>query len=270
MARAAPPLMGRIARTNLVLAGVVAVLGVLVWRQIDGEVASREPPLGGSLDASSVDRVAVRCAPPCRERTFERSKGRWRMTTPYAMDADDAAVARLVAIAASPVRSRRPLADFDPARIGLAPPQVTLELAALHFDVGLTDALRGDRYVRFEDTVAMVPDRFSPLLAAAPENELDRHLVPRDVEVTVLRLDGVARPDLAAAWRDTVAAQVAPRGDAEGSPNGRRIDIDLADGSSLSYRLDREGDTYIARRGEPALVYALGEAQAQALLASPP
>jgi len=258
--------MGRTARINLALAAVVAALAWIVYREVREEIDAREPPLA-ALDPASIDRVAVRCI-SCVTRVFARRNDRWRMLEPYALDADDGAVARLIAIGSAPVRTRRPAHEFEPHRIGLEPPQTTLELGALTLEIGLTDALRGDRYVRVGDIIAMVPDRFSQLLMATPESELDRRLLPRDVTVHAVRIDGVNRPDVLAAWNHAVALRVAtatPEADAAATI---RVDLDLANGEDITFRLRRVVDGYIALREQPPLAYVLDEARMQALTAA--
>ncbi|MCB1571896.1 MAG: hypothetical protein KDI72_12890, partial [Xanthomonadales bacterium] len=179
--------MRRASRSNLILLGLVVLLGLAAWWQVEREVAGFEPPLS-TLDVAAIQRVEVSCA-QCRRRVFERDGAHWTMREPYLLPADDAVVARLLSIARSPVRRRHALDAFEAAKVGLAPPLMSLDLDDEHFDIGLTDALGGDRYVRTGDRIAMVPDRFSPFLVAAPESELDRHFVPRGSNLASLRID---------------------------------------------------------------------------------
>ena len=54
-------MMQRATRTNLILLGIVAVLGLAAYWQVGREVARFEPPLS-ALDAEAIKRVEVRCA----------------------------------------------------------------------------------------------------------------------------------------------------------------------------------------------------------------
>lgn len=254
------------ARTNLVLAVVAAVLGVLAWWQVDREIDAREPPLA-TIDTAAVTNLHVRCA-GCVERRFTRTPGGWRMTVPYALDADPNAIARLLAIADAPVRLREPVEHYDLAKIGLDPPTMTLELDASRIDFGSTDALRGDRYARDGARIARVPDRFSPFLVATPESELDRHLVARAADVRSVRVDGVEVPALSTAWREARAARITPV-DASPSTGSRRIDLDFADGTSTTWHVQRRADDWVARRDDPALDYHLADADAARLVGTP-
>ncbi len=256
--------MKRSTRTNLVLAGIVAVLGFVVYLQVGHEVAQFEPPLT-AMDTTSVERVAVRCR-ECVERRFVRSNGHWSMQAPYAMPADDAAVDRLVAIAASPVRIRHAGDAFEASRIGLDPPLMTLELGAVQLDVGLSDALRGDRYVRIGDTIAMVPDRFSPFLAALPESELDRHLVPRGIELVGLRIDDIEHAERIADWNGVVARRITSADPETNVTDAVHVELLLGNDERIEYHVIRIADGYIARRDSLALDYMLDEQQVHALL----
>ena len=255
--------MKRATRTNLILISVVAVLGVAVYWQVQREVARFEPPLS-ALDPTTIEQVRVACL-QCVARRFERLGEHWQMREPYDLPADDAQVARLLSIAALPVRSRRALTSLDAQKIGLAPALLSLDLDNEHFDIGSTDAFHGDRYVRVGDTIAMVPDRFSPFLVAAPASELDRHLLPRGAVLASLSINALDRKDLIDAWTAAVAERItASSTPADSSPT--RIDLQLGDGAMIRYQIIRSTDGVVARRSEPPLNYALSAEQASVLL----
>jgi hypothetical protein len=255
--------MNRATRTNLLLLGVLCILAAAVYLQVNREVARFEPPLS-RLDPASVQTIRVECL-HCVARRFERVDGHWQMREPYDLPASDAQVERLLAIAGSVVRSRRPLGDLDAGKVGLDPPLMHLQLDALSLDFGTTDVLNGDRYVRVGDHIAMVPDRFSPFLVAVPASELDAGLLPRGSELARLRVNGVERPDLQAAWSDARATRVAASVEGGSRASQPSAELVLADGSRIRYRLIAEGDELAARREAPALDYAIDAAQAHAL-----
>ena len=256
--------MQRSTRTNLILVVIAAALGAVAWWQVRGELAGLEPALA-TIDTGGVTRIHVQCA-GCVERSFARTPGGWRMTSPYLLDADPVAIARLLAIPASPVRLREPADAYVPAKIGLDPATITLELDDLRIEFGTTDALRGDRYVRDGARIARVPDRFSPFLMAAPESELDRHLVPRGARITALHIDGIDAAGRIAAWQEAAASRISAAAADAGATATRRIDMQLADGSTLAWRLGQSADGWIARRASPALDYHLDARTAAALL----
>lgn len=162
--------MKRRTRSTLLLAGVVALLGAAVGVQLAHERRAADDPLL-RIDTSAVRHVEVACR-GCATQRFERVEGAWWMRAPLQGRADPQAIARLLAIPASPVQTRHPHGALDPRKLGLEPPQATLRLDDALLAFGTTDALRGDRYVAVGDSIALVPDRFSAWLFAAPESAL--------------------------------------------------------------------------------------------------
>lgn len=162
--------MRRRTRTHLLLLASAALLGALVYAQLRHEDTLAPEPLT-AIDPDAVRAVSVACE-GCKPRRFEKVGAQWRMLEPYAREADAAAVEKLVAIAATPVRSRHARGELDPKKLGLDPPLATLVLDGTTLRFGTTDAIHGDRYAEVDGAVALVPDRFSARLFAAPENEL--------------------------------------------------------------------------------------------------
>jgi hypothetical protein len=256
--------MQRATRSNLVLLGIVAALGIAAYLQIGKETSRFEPPLS-TLDPNLIQRVTVSCL-QCEPRRFERVGAHWMMREPYDLPADDSQVARLLGIATAVVRSRRPLSSLDAKKIGLDPALMRLDLDDQHFEIGTTDAFNGDRYVRVGDTIAMAPDRFSPFLVAAPASELDRHLVPPASTLTSLRIDGIEHPQQLEAWNGALASRITTRTDRPSASPVAGVDLQFGDGSPIHFQLVRDGDALIARRDEPALDYVLPTALAADLL----
>lgn len=162
--------MRRRTRTHLILLGLAAALGALVYAQLRHEDTLAPEPLT-AIDPATVHAIAVACD-GCTSRRFEKVGAQWRMLEPYAREADAAAVEKLAAIARSPVRYRHAAGELDPKKLGLDPPLATLVLDGTTLKFGSTDAIHGDRFVEVGGAVALVPDRFSARLFAAPENEV--------------------------------------------------------------------------------------------------
>jgi hypothetical protein len=157
-------------RTLAFLAAAAAALGALVLAELRRERGLAPEPLT-AIDPTAVRSLVVACN-GCTTRRFEKEDGRWQMRAPRTGAADAAVVDRLAAIARAPVRLRHAAGELDPARVGLDPPQATLQLDGTLLKFGTTDAINGDRYVEAGGSIALVPDRFSALLFAAPENGL--------------------------------------------------------------------------------------------------
>lgn len=256
--------MKRAARINLILIVVVAALGLAVYWQVNKEVTRFEPPLS-TLKPEQINEVTVSCL-QCVARRFERVDGHWWMREPYKLPADDTQLVRLLSIAASSVRSRRAFSSLNAKKIGLDPPLISLDLGPEHFDIGTTDAFNGDRYVRVGDMIAMVPDRFSPFLIAAPPSELDRHMLPRGSILKNVRINDVDRPELIEAWTHALAARITARTENSSNVEGVVVELTLGDDSLITYRIVRDNEASVARRIEPALNYVLSAEQVGALI----
>jgi hypothetical protein len=162
--------MRRRLRTPLLLLVVAVLLGTAVYAQLRREQASAIDPLT-RLDTAAVHTLTVTCQ-GCKPRRFEKVDGHWQMREPLQKAADAAAVERLLAIASAPVRFRHAPDALDAKKLGLDPPMASLQLDGTVLKFGTTDAINGDRYVETGGVIALVPDRFSARLFAAPENEL--------------------------------------------------------------------------------------------------
>lgn len=261
--------MRRQTRATLLLGLAVLALGAAAAWQVRREAGDDRPRLLADLDPAAVQTLSVRTAEGPRRR-FERTAQGWRMREPYDLPAEPEAVERLLALAAAPLRKRLQGADLDLRKLGLAPPQATVDYAGAavqHLEFGATDAIRGERYVRRGDEVWLLPDRFSAWLFAPAENELDRR-VAADFPAVGLRLDGAERADLLPAWQATAASRVLAAAEAP-APTGElhHVEMRAADGAVRAMTLWRGEGGYCVLRHDPDLVYVYDEIAAQALLA---
>ena len=255
--------MRKSTRNILLLAVVVVVLGVGMNFELAREEKFLPVPLT-SIDPIAAKSLDVRCA-DCPTRRFEhRAKG-WWMLEPYPLRADDAAVSRLAAVAKAPVRKKLDAGAYDLAKLGLNPPRITVNIDNVRIEFGDEDPIEHDRYARVGADVFRVPDRFGARLLESPETEIDRHVIDVDAVVVEVSIDGQSpRADLAAAWKNLIAAQMQPAG--EGIANAVSATVEFADGTKQEFSIHRENEHYVVRRGDIHLDYLVVEAQAQALL----
>lgn len=162
--------MRKSTRSLLILAVATIALGVTVYAELARERGLAPQPVT-QLDPARVTHLEIRCQ-SCTTRVFERIDGAWWMKQPQDAKANPEAVARLLAVVQAPVRTRAKLADYDAAKLGLDPPQMTVIADATRIDIGGEDPIDHDRYVRIGDELMRVPDRFSARLLESPESEL--------------------------------------------------------------------------------------------------
>jgi hypothetical protein len=156
------------------LGWVVAVLALLAlaawqWRHD----ASAEPGSVLDLAPEQVTRIALGIG-GAQALHYAKRDGHWWQTDGTPRRADDGRLAELAATAAAPVLSWRAASDFDPARIGLTPPQAVLSLDGRILEFGSTAATGAQRYVRVGQRIALLPEHYSPRPPTGKVRELDR------------------------------------------------------------------------------------------------
>ncbi|MEO8802011.1 MAG: DUF4340 domain-containing protein [Rudaea sp.] len=163
--------MRKSSRNLLLLAITTAVIGAAVYAQINHERDQLRTRRLTEIDPASISHVSISCI-NCRTRRFERNGDGWHMLEPFALPASTDAVTRLIAVANAPVHEWLSSHDHDLTKLGLDPPQITLRLDDSTITIGNEDPIDHDRYMRIDDKLARVPDRFSARLLESPQNEL--------------------------------------------------------------------------------------------------
>lgn len=140
--------------------GVAALVVLIVavawqWRADDADAQAH---ILTSIDPEAVTHIEVALKGLPAER-FDRHDGHW---TNGSSTTDEGRAGELATLAATPVSAWRPAADFDLAKIGLAPPIATLVLDATRIEFGEMTALRKQRYARIDDRIAIVPAQALP------------------------------------------------------------------------------------------------------------
>jgi hypothetical protein len=152
--------MKRATRQRFVL--LFAVVALLAWAGWQLQRDARSAP-GAllSLDPASISHVALSFgAAPATH--YEKRDGHWWQTDDKPIRVDDARLADLTEIAAASVLRWRPDSDFQPSKIGLAPPLAILVLDGQTLEFGETSVTGPQRYVRTGQRVALVSVRYMP------------------------------------------------------------------------------------------------------------
>lgn len=152
--------MKRAARQRIgVLALVLALLTLVAWQwQYDARAA---PGSLLALAPASISRIALTLgnAPAMH---YEKRDGHWWRVDGSAIRTDDGRLAELADTAAAPVLRWRPASDFQPAKIGLLPPQAILSLDGQTLEFGEISVTGPQRYVRVGQRIALVSARYAP------------------------------------------------------------------------------------------------------------
>jgi hypothetical protein len=153
--------MNRAARQRLIVFVVLAALvGLAGWQVHRDNAAVRDHTLL-AIAPAAITHIELAFRGGNAQR-YTRRDGHWTLDAATPTPADDGRLGELTSLAGSPVYSWRPIGDFDPAKIGLAPPLATLQLDDLKLEYGELTAVGEQRYVRIGDRVALVPAQAFP------------------------------------------------------------------------------------------------------------
>ena len=162
--------MKRANKRRLWLAGGIAVIVAFAgWQWRQDRVQATGTLL--TLDPASVSAVSLAIGSGNTEH-FARREGHWWRTDGTPARADDGRLGELADTAAAAVLSWRPMADFDPAKIGLATPVAVLTLDGQRLEFGETSVTGPQRYVRVGDRVALISVRYTPRGATSEATQL--------------------------------------------------------------------------------------------------
>ena len=146
------------ARRLFVAAAVMLLLAAVGWQWHADEADAREHTLT-SLDPDTATQMALTLK-GLPDQRFERRNGRWvNLDT---ATTDEGRAEELVSLAATPVADWKPAGDFDPTKIGLAPPTAVLTIDGTRIEFGEMTALGKQRYARVGQRIAFVPAQALP------------------------------------------------------------------------------------------------------------
>ncbi|UGB37868.1 hypothetical protein [Frateuria soli] len=150
--------MRRKARQRWIVAAIALALLALAAVQYLHDQRETPGTLLG-LDPAAINSVALVLPgqPPAR---YRRHDGHWWQAD--GRRADDGRLQELTEIAQAPVIGWRSTAEFDVAKVGLAPPLAQLTLDGHALDFGTTAVTGPLRYVRVGNRIALVPLRYTP------------------------------------------------------------------------------------------------------------
>ena len=275
--------MSKAAWLNLLLAGIVAALGVLVTLKPDSSgpheysLATLNP---GGARSIQIER------PGAKPIVLEKRDNAWVMSAPLAARADPERIQRLLAIAGAQSSNR--IAATDLARFELERPTARITIDGQSFDFGMVSPVTREQYVLTGEAVYTVGLQYAAALPGEPADVIDKQLL--SAAETPVRFEFAAfavakdktgkwtlRPshgelsqdDFQAwqdGWRNASALRVEPY--TSGKPLGT-IKVGLATGTELVLTiLAREPQLALLRTDENLVYYFLKE-PAQRLISPP-
>lgn len=162
--------MKRATRQRLLLLLAVLALSSLAGWQWQRD-ARHETGNLTTLDPAGISRIVL-TLPGAPTLHYEKRDGHWWRTDGTPTRAVDARLNDLADTAAAPVLSWRPTSDFEPTKIGLAPPRAVLELDGQRLEFGESSVTGPQHYVRIGQRIALVSSRYVPRSPATSTTEL--------------------------------------------------------------------------------------------------
>ncbi|WP_233840035.1 DUF4340 domain-containing protein [Dyella sp. 2HG41-7] len=153
--------MKRAVRRQLALiVAVIVLLAAAAWQLRSDENAAPGTLL--SFKPETITRVSLAMGATPTEKYVKRDEHWWRIDQGDPVRADDRRIGELIRIAAAPVQSWQPAANYDIAKIGLAPPQAKLTLDDATLSFGSMTAIGHDVYVQTGERVGIVSMLYMP------------------------------------------------------------------------------------------------------------
>lgn len=163
--------MKRAARSRLLmLLGVTVLVALAAWQWRSD--ARNAPGDLLALDPAAIAQVTLQLgdAPATH---YAKHDGHWWRDD--GQRADDRYLATLTDAAAAPVLEWHAIADFDVAKIGLAPPKAVLTLDGRRLVFGAMSATGPQCYVQTGERVALVSLRFMPQTPQQKQHDIGLH-----------------------------------------------------------------------------------------------
>jgi hypothetical protein len=180
---------------NLVLAGVIATLAAFLYFKPAGD-----PSVGPPLTALAADAVTqIRIERGTQTIELEKTDIGWRLRAPLAARANRFNVDSLLRITSAPSSFQATPSELG--TYGLDQPTLRLRLNDEEIAIGAIHPMRQQHYVRYRDTVHLIP---SAVLTAAFQpytGFIDTQLLEHGRKLAALRLPGLRLELQDGTWR---------------------------------------------------------------------
>jgi hypothetical protein len=153
--------MKRAARRQLGLLAAVIVLVAAAWWQLRSDQLAAPGTLL-AIKPDAITRVDLQVGNAPAEHYAKRDGHWWRVDGSASNRADDLRLGELIRVAAAPVQNWESVNSYDPAKIGLSPPQATLDLDGQSVQFGGMTAIGQNAYVQVGDRIGIVSLRYMP------------------------------------------------------------------------------------------------------------
>ena len=173
---------------NLVLLVLVLGLSAVVILK-PGKEAPEAPPRLTDIDSAAIAKLRIEHRDPDRGPVeLVKRDGRWRMTLPFDVAANEFRVVSLLGVANTESHGAFPADQRDLAQFDLAAPPVVLYLNDRRLAFGDTEPLHGRRYVLVDGAVHLIADQTYYYLTARAPSFVDTALLESGTEAVLIEI----------------------------------------------------------------------------------
>ncbi|MAP11458.1 MAG: hypothetical protein CMQ61_05330 [Gammaproteobacteria bacterium] len=132
---------------------------------------------------------------------LKRTARGWRLVAPFTASANPLKASALASLAGARTNVWYEAEAADARALALDPPAARVRLNNVELQFGGVETLRDLRYVKVEDRVALLKDRFFHHIAASPSAFVDPVLIPKSVELIAIRVPGASLRRIDGEWQ---------------------------------------------------------------------
>ncbi|MDN5875015.1 MAG: DUF4340 domain-containing protein [Sinobacteraceae bacterium] len=275
---------------NLLMLVVVIVLAIGVYFASQKSAQPPKPPLT-PLNAAKIDTISIE-KPGHKTLALKRSKGQWRLTAPIKVEANNANVNSILAVATSPCETSIKPSQVTLSDLGLKPAKYSILFNQTRVDIGAIEPLKYRRYAMVDDTICLISNPSAPGLGSENyANLVSTALIPTGKTLVKISLPGHtavknaksgkwslapadpkvakdAAQQLAKAWQQAHAMWNAlTPGTAKAPAKPLQVTLSFKDGSQIVYRVASEKPQLKLRRSDIGIDYTVSKAEGGKLLA---
>lgn len=196
--------------TNIMLFVGVLAMAYVAIEDYQKRTQSSLNTILPAMDQAQLQHVTIQ-RPTHPDITFQHRQGQWFITHPIEVHALPSRIKSLLALAKTDVGEKYAIQPNDYATYGLEPPHATLMLGedTLHF--GDKEPNTDRRYLRYQQQLSLVPERFLSLINGGINAFADPQIVPASFTIQQIRFDDGHIPEdsAIARWQQLPAAGVA-------------------------------------------------------------
>ncbi len=169
---------------NLLSLAVVVVLSVAVWLTPD----ETRPTARLALTPLQPQQInSIKISNSHGEIELQRNADGWQITGPHMLPANSPRIEQLLNIAGAESLQHFPAPPDKLAEFGLQQPQATIQLGPYRILMGGTNPITHQRYLRIDDTIHLIKDRFPHHLMASPAEFVALEILPPGRQLEAIR-----------------------------------------------------------------------------------